>query len=100
MIIWVNSCRGPVRCRMLGIAITLHREHVTQNRLNRESLERAFPELMFRTAIPLSTAIAIDVLRQGGTAADAAVAGVEHRQVIVHAVRDRDPAGHGLGDAL
>jgi chromosome partitioning protein len=48
----------PVRCRMLGIAITLHREHVTQNRLNRESLERAFPELLFRTAIPLSTAIA------------------------------------------
>lgn len=48
----------PVRCRMLGIAITLHREGVTQNRVNRESLESAFPELLFRTAIPLSTAIA------------------------------------------
>ncbi|HKI97450.1 MAG TPA: ParA family protein [bacterium] len=48
----------PARCRLLGIAITLHREHVTQNRLNRESLESAFPELLFRTAIPLSTSIA------------------------------------------
>ena len=41
-----------------GIAITLHREHVTQNRINRESLEAAFPELLFQTVIPLSTAIA------------------------------------------
>jgi chromosome partitioning protein len=48
----------PVRCRLLGIAITLHRENVTQNRVNRESLEAAFPELLFRTGIPLSTAIA------------------------------------------
>ncbi len=48
----------PVRCRLLGIAITLHREHVIQNRVNRESLESAFPELLFRTYIPLSTAIA------------------------------------------
>ncbi|MCZ6728263.1 MAG: ParA family protein [SAR324 cluster bacterium] len=48
----------PVKCRLLGIAITLHREHVTQNRLNRESLEAAFPDLMFRSKIPLSTAIA------------------------------------------
>ena len=48
----------PVRCRLLGIAITLHREHVTQNRVNRESLENTFPELLFRTSIPLSTAIA------------------------------------------
>jgi hypothetical protein len=31
---------------------------VTQNRLNREALENAFPELMFQMAIPLSTAIA------------------------------------------
>ena len=48
----------PVKCRLLGIAITLHREHVTQNRINRESLRAAFPELLFRTTIPLSTAIA------------------------------------------
>ncbi len=48
----------PIKCRLLGIAITLHREHVTQNRVNRESLEAAFPELMFQTVIPLSTAIA------------------------------------------
>jgi chromosome partitioning protein len=48
----------PVRSRLLGIAITLHREHVSQNRQNREALERTFPELVFRTAIPLSTAIA------------------------------------------
>lgn len=48
----------PVRCRLLGIAITLHREHVTQNRINRQSLEDAFPELIFHSAIPLSTAIA------------------------------------------
>lgn len=49
---------NTVKCRLLGIAITLHREHVTQNRVNRESLESAFPELLFRTTIPLSTAIA------------------------------------------
>lgn len=48
----------PIKCRLLGIAITLHREHVTQNRINRESLQTAFPELLFRTTIPLSTAIA------------------------------------------
>ncbi len=48
----------PSKCRLLGIAITLHRENVTQNRVNRESLEAAFPELLFRTGIPLSTAIA------------------------------------------
>jgi chromosome partitioning protein len=48
----------PARCRLLGIAITLHREHVVQNRLNREQLERSFGDLVFRTAIPLSTAIA------------------------------------------
>jgi len=48
----------PVRCRLLGIAVTLHREHVTQNRINRESLDKTFPDLMFHTAIPLSTAIA------------------------------------------
>ena len=48
----------PVRCRLLGIAITLHREHVTQNRVNRESLLNAFPELVFQHSIPLSTAIA------------------------------------------
>jgi len=47
-----------VRCKLLGIAITLHREGVSQNRLNREALMRNFPELMFQTAIPLSTAIA------------------------------------------
>ncbi len=50
--------RHPSRCRLLGIAVTLHREHVTQNRLNREALDNAFPELMFHRAIPLSTAIA------------------------------------------
>ena len=44
--------------QLLGIAITLHRENVTQNRINRESLQNAFPELVFSTAIPLSTAIA------------------------------------------
>jgi chromosome partitioning protein len=48
----------PVKCRLLGIAITLHRENVVQNRLNRETLERRFSELVFPTAIPLSTAIA------------------------------------------
>jgi chromosome partitioning protein len=48
----------PARCRLLGIAITMHRENVTQNRINRESLQAAFPELLFRTSIPLSTAIA------------------------------------------
>ncbi|HSG04883.1 MAG TPA: hypothetical protein VLB09_00640, partial [Nitrospiria bacterium] len=47
----------PVKCHLLGIAVTLHREHVTQNRVNRESLDLAFPELMFKTTIPLSTAI-------------------------------------------
>ena len=47
-----------VKCRLLGIAITLHRENVTQNRLNRESLVQRFPELVFPTAVPLSTAIA------------------------------------------
>ncbi|MBI4082826.1 MAG: ParA family protein [Candidatus Lambdaproteobacteria bacterium] len=50
--------RHAVRGHLLGIAITLHRENVTQNRLNRETLERTFPELMFRAVIPLSTAIA------------------------------------------
>ena len=48
----------PVRCRLLGIAITLHRDHVTQNRQNREALAKAFPDLLFKTVIPLSTAIA------------------------------------------
>ncbi|MDH5752399.1 MAG: ParA family protein [Deltaproteobacteria bacterium] len=47
-----------VRCRLLGIAITLHREGVTQNQMNRDSLERTFPEHIFKTAIPISTAIA------------------------------------------
>ena len=57
---YLESFRGAhsARCRLLGIAITLHREHVTQNRVNRASLEDAFPELMFQAAIPLSTAIA------------------------------------------
>ena len=51
--------KHPVaRCHTLGIAITLHREHVTQNRMNKESLDRTFPDLMFQTTIPLSTAIA------------------------------------------
>ena len=60
LLAYLESFRAahPVRCRLLGIAITLHREHVTQNRQNRESLESAFPELVFHTAIPLSTAIA------------------------------------------
>ena len=48
----------PVRCILLGIAITLHRENVTQNRINRETLEATFPEMIFPTAIPISTAIA------------------------------------------
>lgn len=48
----------PIKARLLGIAVTLHREHVTQNRINREALEAAFPELLFKTCIPLSTAIA------------------------------------------
>ncbi|MDH4120135.1 MAG: ParA family protein [Deltaproteobacteria bacterium] len=48
----------PARCRVLGIAITMHREGVVQNRVNKESLYGAFPDLMFNTAIPLSTAIA------------------------------------------
>ncbi len=47
-----------VRCRLLGIAVTLHRENVSQNRLNRDSLYNRFSELMFQTTIPLSTAIA------------------------------------------
>ncbi len=46
------------QCNMLGIAITLHRDHVTQNRMNKETLEKTFPDLMFKMAIPLSTAIA------------------------------------------
>ncbi len=50
--------RHSVDCKLLGIAITLHREHVRQNRQNRESLEKAFPDLMFKQSIPLSTAIA------------------------------------------
>ncbi|MBI3994043.1 MAG: ParA family protein [Candidatus Lambdaproteobacteria bacterium] len=50
--------RHQVRCRLLGIAITLHREHVNQNRQNRESLQQAFDGLLFEHAIPLSTAIA------------------------------------------
>jgi len=60
LLAYLESFRAahPVRCRMLGIAITLHREHVTQNRVNRESLESNFPDLVFKTAIPLSTAIA------------------------------------------
>jgi len=45
-------------CRLLGIAVTLHRENVVQNRLNRDSLFAAFPDLMFKTTIPLSTSIA------------------------------------------
>jgi 1,2-phenylacetyl-CoA epoxidase PaaB subunit len=43
---------------LLGIAVTLHRESVVQNRLNRESLIQRFPEWVFPTAVPLSTAIA------------------------------------------
>ena len=60
LLAYLESFRAahPVRCRLLGIAITLHREHVTQNRVNRESLESTFPDLVFKTAIPLSTAIA------------------------------------------
>ena len=50
--------RHGVRAPLLGIAITLHRENVTQNRINRQSLQKAFPQLMFQTAIPISTAIA------------------------------------------
>lgn len=50
--------RHGVSAHLLGIAITLHRENVTQNRINRQSLEAAFPDLMFRTSIPISTAIA------------------------------------------
>jgi len=46
------------KCRLLGIAVTLHRENVVQNRVNRESLYSAFPDLMFASTIPLSTAIA------------------------------------------
>lgn len=45
-------------CKLLGIALTLHRENVIQNRLNKESLFNAFPDLMFQAVIPLSTAIA------------------------------------------
>ena len=47
-----------VKCHLLGIAITLHREGVVQNRVNKETLEKNFPQLMFKTSIPLSTAIA------------------------------------------
>jgi chromosome partitioning protein len=57
---YLDHFRGVhgAHARLLGIAITLHRENVTQNRMNRESLDSAFPDLMFRSAIPLSTAIA------------------------------------------
>lgn len=48
----------PRAGRLLGIAITLHREHVVQNRINRQSLATAFPELVFANWIPISTAIA------------------------------------------
>lgn len=47
-----------VKCHLLGIAITLHREGVVQNRVNRETLTNNFPGLVFDTSIPLSTAIA------------------------------------------
>ncbi len=47
-----------VSCRLLGIAITLHREGVTQNRLNKETLQKNFPQLLFSATIPLATAIA------------------------------------------
>jgi chromosome partitioning protein len=47
-----------VKCRLLGIAITLHRENVSQNRANREVLQARFPDLLFPTVVPLSTAIA------------------------------------------
>ena len=47
-----------IRAQLLGIAVTLHRDNVVQNRLNRESLEQAFSTLLFRNVIPLSTAIA------------------------------------------
>lgn len=51
-----NEYRVP--CRLLGIAVTLHRENVRQNRINLESLQNTFPDLLFKAAIPLSTAIA------------------------------------------
>lgn len=50
--------KHSVPCKLLGIAVTLHRAHVNQNRINYASLQRAFPELLFQQAIPLSTAIA------------------------------------------
>ncbi|MDH4224916.1 MAG: ParA family protein [Deltaproteobacteria bacterium] len=50
--------KHKVKAKVLGIAITMHRETVIQNRVNRDSLMAAFPDLMFQTAIPLSTAIA------------------------------------------
>jgi chromosome partitioning protein len=50
--------RHQIKARLLGIAITQHRENVTQNRINRESLQQRFPEVVFPTAVPLSTAIA------------------------------------------
>ena len=50
--------RHTIKAKVLGIAITMHRDNVTQNRVNRDSLFQAFPDLMFNTAIPLSTAIA------------------------------------------
>lgn len=47
-----------LNCQLLGIAVTLHRENVVQNRVNRQSLEQAFAGQLFGTVIPLSTAIA------------------------------------------
>jgi len=60
LLAYLDHFRGQhhVKCRLLGIAVTLHRENVTQNRLNRESLMQRFPELVFSSAVPLSTAIA------------------------------------------
>jgi cellulose biosynthesis protein BcsQ len=60
LLAYLDHFRGQhqVKCRLLGIAVTLHRENVTQNRLNRESLAQRFPDLVFPTAVPLSTAIA------------------------------------------
>lgn len=60
LLAYLEHFRGTheVKCRLLGIAITLHRENVVQNRINRETLQHRFPELVFSTAVPLSTAIA------------------------------------------
>ncbi|HUJ73262.1 MAG TPA: ParA family protein, partial [bacterium] len=60
LLAYLEHFRGEhaVKCRLLGIAITLHREAVSQNRVNRETLQQRFPEQLFHTAIPLSTAIA------------------------------------------